>query len=90
MAVFSCIVELGYVVSTCYWCTSTHNNFTFLVQNIHRVPPLVGRFVPFVAVMAANMINIPLMRYEELKNGVCLIDRNGNKLGEEKSKVKII
>ena len=33
-------------------------------------PPLLGRFVPFVAVAAANCINVPLVRQDELINGI--------------------
>ena len=47
----------------------------------------MGRFVPFVAIVAANMANIPLMRSEELKNGIPVTDEDGNKLGDELSKV---
>ncbi|OTF82665.1 hypothetical protein BLA29_010461 [Euroglyphus maynei] len=33
-----------------------------------RFPPLLGRFVPFTAVAAANCVNIPMMRsrYESI------------------------
>ncbi|MEE6486012.1 hypothetical protein FKM82_014484 [Ascaphus truei] len=47
-----------------------------------RLPSLIGRFVPFAAVAAANCINIPLMRQRELKHGIPITDENGNRLGE--------
>lgn len=35
-------------------------NFYWLI--LQSAPPLIGRFVPFAAVAAANCVNIPLMR----------------------------
>ena len=35
-------------------------NFDWLI--LQSAPPLIGRFVPFAAVAAANCVNIPLMR----------------------------
>lgn len=46
--------------------------------------PLMGRLVPFVAVAAANCVNIPCMRSGELKNGTPIFDINGNRLGQSK------
>lgn len=47
-----------------------------------HVSPLIGRFVPFAAVAAANCINIPLMRQRELKVGIPVTDESGARLGE--------
>ncbi|KAK0183304.1 hypothetical protein PV327_001357 [Microctonus hyperodae] len=41
--------------------------------------PLLARYVPFVAVAAANCVNIPLMRQNEIIQGVELTDENGKK-----------
>ena len=53
-----------------------------------RAPPLIGRFVPFVAVAAANCINIPFMRQKELREGIEVYDADGNKVGESKVAAK--
>ncbi|XP_074882356.1 sideroflexin-3 isoform X3 [Buteo buteo] len=45
-----------------------------------HLPALIGRYVPFAAVAAANCINIPLMRQRELKLGIPVTDENGNRL----------
>lgn len=49
---------------------------------VRNAPPLVGRLVPLAAVAAANCINIPLMRMQELQSGVTLIDEEGKELGQ--------
>ncbi|KAM9197667.1 sideroflexin-2 isoform 1-T1 [Dugong dugon] len=46
-----------------------------------RAPPLVGRWVPFAAVAAANCVNIPMMRQQELIQGICVKDKNHNEIG---------
>ncbi|XP_028826145.1 sideroflexin-3 [Denticeps clupeoides] len=53
-----------------------------------RLPAIIGRFVPFAAVAAANCINIPFMRQRELKYGIPVMDGNGNRLGESASAAK--
>jgi len=55
---------------------------------VKRAPPLLGRFVPFVAVAAANCINIPLMRQREIKDGIEVFDADGNKVGQSKIAAK--
>ncbi|NWS10982.1 SFXN1 protein, partial [Pachyramphus minor] len=47
-----------------------------------HLPAIIGRYVPFAAVAAANCINIPLMRQRELKLGIPVTDENGNRLAE--------
>lgn len=52
-----------------------------MVKNLN---PLIGRLVPLAAVAAANCINVPMMRLQELKNGVVLLDENNNEMGISK------
>uniref|UniRef100_A0A182JND0 Sidoreflexin n=1 Tax=Anopheles christyi TaxID=43041 RepID=A0A182JND0_9DIPT len=49
-----------------------------------RATPLFQRYVPFVAVAAANCINIPLMRQNELIHGIGIEDENGNVVGSSR------
>lgn len=53
-----------------------------LNRMVKNAPPIVGRLVPLAAVAAANCINIPLMRVQELKKGVTVLDDKGQPLGE--------
>ncbi|XP_007665833.1 sideroflexin-2 isoform X2 [Ornithorhynchus anatinus] len=46
-----------------------------------RAPPLVARWVPFAAVAAANCVNIPMMRQQEIIRGIAVTDKNNNELG---------
>ena len=48
------------------------------------MPPLIGRFVQFVAVAVANAINIPLMRQRELRYGIPVVDEEDKRLGMSK------
>ncbi|KAJ1422436.1 sideroflexin1like protein putative [Ochromonadaceae sp. CCMP2298] len=42
---------------------------------------IVGRLVPLIAVAAANCVNIPLMRQEEVKNGITVSTEDGQEVG---------
>ncbi|GFS32599.1 sideroflexin-1 [Trichonephila inaurata madagascariensis] len=48
---------------------------------VKSAPPLIGRFVPFCAVAAANCVNIPMMRLKEIREGIPVVDKNGNRIG---------
>lgn len=51
---------------------------------VRTLPSLVGRFVPFTAVVAANCVNIPCMRQNELQDGISVTDQHGEELGTSK------
>ncbi|XP_064550565.1 sideroflexin-1-3 [Drosophila montana] len=55
-----------------------------LNRAVRNMNPLIGRLVPLVAVAAANCINIPCMRMQELRNGVSLLDEKNNEVGISK------
>ncbi|CAG9772246.1 unnamed protein product [Ceutorhynchus assimilis] len=77
------IVQTDKQIITSYVFATTGAVGTALGLNalVRKMPPLVGRMVPFAAVAAANCINIPMMRAQELKHGTPIYDINGNKLG---------
>lgn len=49
-----------------------------------RASPILQRFVPFAAVCASNMVNIPLMRQSEIQNGVVVTDEDNNPVAKSK------
>ncbi|CAL8099194.1 unnamed protein product [Calicophoron daubneyi] len=73
-------------LTTSYVLASTGAVVTALGINnqVKHLPPIVGRFVPFVAVAAANCINIPCMRSSELTKGTQIVDEHGQNLGESR------
>lgn len=46
--------------------------------------PLASKFVPFFAVCAGNVVNVPLMRQQDLLKGITVNDADGNILGESR------
>ncbi|EDW54822.1 sideroflexin-1-3 [Drosophila sechellia] len=69
------------------YCLATSGALATALSLNHAVKnmnPLLGRLVPLVAVGAANCINIPCMRMQELRNGVTLFDEHSNEMGISK------
>ncbi|KAL7673800.1 hypothetical protein ACOME3_000080 [Neoechinorhynchus agilis] len=77
------IIE-SYVVATSA-ATVTALGVKSLVKSF---PPLVARFVPFTAVAAANCVNIPFMRYSEIRDGVAVFDAGNVQVGESSAAAK--
>lgn len=51
---------------------------------VKTAPPLLARWVPFIAVASANCVNIPLTRQREIIDGIVVFDENGNPVGKSK------
>ncbi|KAH3671307.1 hypothetical protein OGAPHI_000530 [Ogataea philodendri] len=45
---------------------------------------ILGRLVPFAAVVSAGIVNVFLMRSEEIKKGISVFDQDGNDLGNSR------
>jgi len=79
------------ISGTSYLCATGCALGTALGLNslVKSLPSIVGRIVPFVACCAANCINIPMMRRQELVNGVPLQTADGQKTGEMSTKAAV-
>jgi len=74
----------SYLIATSS-ATATALYLNSLVKNMS---PLIGRFVPFLAVAAANCVNLPFMRSSEIQEGIQLLDENGEKVGQSSAAAK--
>lgn len=68
--------------------TSATATALFLNSLTRKMPPIAGRFVPFAAVAAANCINLPFMRSSEISEGIQLVNKEGEKVGQSPKTAK--
>jgi len=73
----------GKQLLTAYFCATGGAVATAVALNAQakKAPPVFARLVPFTAIVAANLINVPCMRAQELRHGTPIYDSNGNKVG---------
>uniref|UniRef100_A0A8C6AAG2 Sideroflexin-3 n=1 Tax=Marmota marmota marmota TaxID=9994 RepID=A0A8C6AAG2_MARMA len=90
MMITGCMLTFYRQLGTAYVSATTGAVATALgLKSLTKhLPPLVGRFVPFAAVAAANCINIPLMRQRELQVGIPVTDEAGQRLGHSVTAAK--
>ncbi|XP_050420590.1 sideroflexin-2 [Adelges cooleyi] len=69
---------VAYVSATVAACITSIQFKQYLTRN---TTPFFQRYVPFAAVAAANFVNIPLMRQNELLTGVDVFDADKNRVG---------
>jgi len=72
---------IAYVSATAAACFTAMGFKSYLAK---VSGPMMQRYVPFAAVAAANCVNIPLMRQNELIKGIDVSDDNGNIIGESR------
>lgn len=51
----------------------------------HNTKLILGRLVPFAAVVTAGIINVFAMRSEEIRKGISVFDKNGDEVGTSKT-----
>lgn len=60
-----------------------------VVPRLKNISPgtrtLLSRLVPFAAVVSAGIVNVFLMRSEEIKKGISVFDENNNVVGQSKT-----
>lgn len=49
---------------------------------------VLGRLIPFAAVVSAGVVNVYLMRSEEIRKGISVFDKDGNDVGNSKTAAK--
>ncbi|XP_030309501.1 sideroflexin-2 isoform X2 [Calypte anna] len=83
MALTGCMLQFYRQIGVAYITATSTALATAVALNLYtkRAPPLLARWVPFVAVAAANCANIPMMRQQEIINGVTVTDGDNNELG---------
>uniref|UniRef100_T1HDA4 Sidoreflexin n=1 Tax=Rhodnius prolixus TaxID=13249 RepID=T1HDA4_RHOPR len=74
-------IVTSYVIAT----TGAVGTAVGLNRMVKRAPPIVGRFVPFAAVAAANCVNIPAMRQKELVEGIRVFNEDNHVFGQSKT-----
>lgn len=72
---------IAYVSATTSALVASLSYKSFLQK---RGNPFFQRYAPFAAVAVANCVNIPLMRQNELKNGIEVVDEDGNVVGKSR------
>lgn len=72
---------IAYVSATTSALVASLGSKSFLEK---RASPFFLRYVPFIAVAVANMVNIPLMRQNELLKGISVEDENENAVGKSR------
>lgn len=55
---------------------------------VSKLPPIAARFVPFAAVAGANCVNLPFMRWNEIRDGIAVFDKDGQRVGESSTAAK--
>uniref|UniRef100_A0A8C4NBZ4 Sidoreflexin n=1 Tax=Eptatretus burgeri TaxID=7764 RepID=A0A8C4NBZ4_EPTBU len=81
----------GKQIGIAYITATTAALVTALGLNLYtkKAPTLVARWVPFGAVAAANCVNIPMMRQQEIANGIKVTTKEGKELGySQKAAIK--
>ncbi|XP_031971627.1 sideroflexin-2 isoform X3 [Corvus moneduloides] len=86
MAITGCMLQFYRQIGVAYVTATGAALATAVGLNLYtkRAPPLLGRWVPFAAVAAANCVNIPMMRQQEIINGITVTDENNNELGRSR------